>query len=225
MQFAITLLQSALLVPLALLPIINPIGNAPIFVAMTGGRDALSNPMARQVALNAWVILALSMLIGSYVLALFGISLEIVRLAGGLLVAATGWRLLNAGDEDPVRVAVAEETGELSARELAKLSFFPMSFPLTAGPGAIAASIALGTTTPAQGASHYALAVAVAVIGPALTALTVYLCYRYATLLLNRLGEIGSLVMMRFVSFILMCIGLQMMWTGWGSVIAGCSSR
>lgn len=219
LDLVVAILQPTLLVPLTLLPIINPIGNAPIFMSISHGNDALARQMSRQVAFNAWIILMLSMLVGTYVLQMFGISLEIVRLAGGMLVAATGWRLLHTEDEDAVRTAVADQTGEISRREIAKRSFFPMSFPLTAGPGAIAASIALGTTRHPS-ASSYLLGGVVAALGTALTAAIVYLCYRYATNLLARLGEIGTLVMMRFVAFILMCIGLQMMWTGWADLNA-----
>jgi multiple antibiotic resistance protein len=217
MDLLVSILQSSFLVPLTLLPIINPIGNAPIFMSITRGNEALARQMSRQVAVNAWVILMLSMLVGTYVLKMFGISLEIVRLAGGMLVAATGWRLLHADDDDAVRSAVADQTGEISKREVAKRSFFPMSFPLTAGPGAIATAIALGTTRQAV-PSAYLVGALVAALGTAVTAVVIYLCYRYATNLLARLGEIGTIVMMRFVAFILMCIGLQMMWTGWADL-------
>lgn len=55
----------------------------------------------------------------------------------------------------------------------------------------------------------------VAFIGTGVTCGIVYLCYRYATRLLNKLGDVGTLVMMRLAAFILLCIGLQMIWSGW----------
>jgi multiple antibiotic resistance protein len=219
MEFFAKIVLSSLLVPLTLLPIINPVGNAPIFMSLTRGSESLARQMSRQVALNSWIMLMLSMLVGTYVLKMFGISLEIVRLAGGMLVAATGWRLLHTEDDDAVRSAVADQTGEISKREVAKRSFFPMSFPLTAGPGAIAASIALGTTSDPSPSAYLAGGV-VAALGTSVTASIVYLCYRYASYVLARLGEIGTIVMMRLVAFILMCIGLQMMWTGWADLNA-----
>lgn len=220
MDFVVSMLQSTLIVPLTLLPIINPLGNIPIFNSLCGGNSTVAGAMARQVTFNAWVILMVSMLIGTYVLELFGISLAIVRIGGGMLVAATGWRMLQAGEDDAVRSAVADHAVELSRVELARRSFFPMSFPLTAGPGAIATSIALGTTTMtgSNGALAYLSGLVVALAGTALTAAAVYLSYRYGTTLLKRLGDIGTLVMMRFVAFILLCIGLQMVWTGWADL-------
>jgi multiple antibiotic resistance protein len=151
------------------------------------------------------------------VLDLFGISLPIVRIAGGMLVVMAGWRMLYSEELDAVRVAVEGQAVEFSEREVVKRSFFPMSFPLTAGPGAIAASIALGTASP-DTPSNYFIGVIVAFFGTAITIGTVYLCYRYATRLLNRLGDIGTMVMMRLMAFILICIGLQMMWTGWAEL-------
>lgn len=214
MQVLIEFLQATLVVPLALLPIINPLGGAALFASITGGSERLARPMARQVAINVWIILMTAMLVGSYVLELFGISLPIVRVGGGLLVAATGWRMLNDAGADAVRDAVANETAELSAQEIAKRSFFPMSFPLTSGPGSIATSIALGTRFP-HTPSNYILGVIVAAIGAALTAAIVFLCYRYAVRVQQKMGEIGVIVVARMSAFILLCIGIEMVWAGW----------
>lgn len=210
-------LKSLAIVPLTLLPIINPVGNAPIFMSMTSGSDLIAKRMARQVTLNCFFILMVSMLIGTYVLELFGISLPIVRIGGGLLVAATGWRLLNDGGHDNVRTAVADQAGEISQQEIVRRSFFPMSFPLTAGPGTIAACIALGTKLPSTPAK-YLLGVGVAMLGAAITVGIVYLCYRNAALMLAKLGEVGTLVMMRLMAFILLCIGIEIIWTGWAEL-------
>lgn len=210
-------LQAMALVPLTLLPIINPVGNAPIFIAATGTDDRVVQRMARQVAINCFFILVVSMLVGTYVLEVFGISLPIVRVGGGLLVAATGWRMLSHQGPDAVQTAVAESAVELSDQEIARRSFFPMSFPLTAGPGTIAASIALGAKLPST-LALYLLGAGVAVVGAVLTAGVIYLCYRHAATLLRRLGEIGSIVMTRLAAFILLCIGIEILWTGWAEL-------
>lgn len=214
MDLAVDILKSTLVIVITLLPIINPLGNVPIFMTIARRHPATIQRMARRVALNSWVILLVSMLIGSYVLQMFGISLGIVRVGGGMLVAATGWRLLQAEDDNSVRVAVADQAADISELEVAKRSFFPMSFPLTAGPGAIAASIALGTNAPESG-THYLVTAVVDTLGALVTAAIVWACYRYGTRLLDKLGEIGTMAMMRFVAFILLCIGLEMVWSGW----------
>ena len=80
----------------ALLPIVNPLGSAPIFFSMTADLPGTARRrLAVVVARYAFLLLTAAMLIGSYVLKLFGVSLPIVRVGGGLLVAASGWRLLN----------------------------------------------------------------------------------------------------------------------------------
>lgn len=214
MQSLIDFIQATLVVPLALLPIINPLGGAALFASITGGSERLARPMARQVAINVWFILMTAMLIGGYVLDLFGISLPIVRVGGGLLVAATGWRMLNGGGDDAIRDAVESDTAELSDQDIARRSFFPMSFPLTSGPGSIATSIALGTRFP-HAPSHYVLGVIVAAIGAALVAASVFLCYRYAVRLQKKLGGTGVIVVARMSAFILLCIGIEMIWAGW----------
>jgi len=213
----VPLLKSLVLVPVTLLPIINPLSTAPVFVA-TVGRDAdLAAKLARQVAINAWFVVVLSILTGSYVLALFGISLPVVRIGGGLLVAATAWRMLHRTDDDDVHAAAAEKAAELSHAEVVKRSFFPITFPLTTGPGTIAASIALGAQIPPKPVLYFAGAI-VAAAGAALVSLVLYLIFKNSTKVLAWLGPVGMLVMTRLMAFILLCIGIQIMWTGWAEL-------
>jgi multiple antibiotic resistance protein len=217
MELLDEIVKAVAIVVLTLLPIINPIGNAPIFVSLARGHATTMRRMAIRVAVNSWIILMVSMLVGTYVLEMFGISLAIVRMGGGMLVAMAGWRMLYSEDDSAVRDAVVDQATEFSELEVAKRSFFPMSFPLTAGPGAIAAAITLGTAAP-YAPANYLIGAVIAFLGTAATILIVYPCYRFATALLNKLGAIGTIVVMRLVAFILVCIGLQMMWTGWAEL-------
>ena len=144
-----SVLQSLLLVPLTLLPIINPLGAAPIVLTMAGGQEHMLKKLSRQVALNGWFVIVVSMLVGTYVLDLFGISLPIVRVGGGLLVASSAWQMLSSQEADAVRAAVRNQSSpDLGESEIARRSFFPLTFPLTTGPGSIAACIALGAQLP-----------------------------------------------------------------------------
>jgi multiple antibiotic resistance protein len=212
------LVSALLVVPLTLLPIINPLGSAPIFMMTAGDDPANSRRLARQVALNCWYVLLGALFVGTYVLDLFGISLPIVRVGGGLLVAASAWRMLNSSDADEVRVAVERgQVALLSRQEIVKRSFFPLTFPLTTGPGTIAAAIALGATLPREPA-RYVVAAATAAGGATLTIIAIYLVYRNAARLLARLGDVGTLVMERLMAFVLLCIGIQILWTGWSEL-------
>ena len=215
MDSLLPFVKAMAIVPLTLLPIINPLSGAPVFMATAGGHASVIKPLARQVAINCFVVLVVSMLVGTYVLDLFGISLPIVRLGGGLLVATTGWRMLNHQDDDDVRAAVAQQTEiGLTEADIVRRSFFPITFPLTTGPGSIAAAIALGAKLPSTPAL-YVVGAFVALLGAAMTAAVIYLVYRNSARLLTHFGDIGTLVMMRLSAFVLLCIGIEIMWTGW----------
>ncbi|MCX7890763.1 MAG: NAAT family transporter [Burkholderiales bacterium] len=213
----VSLVKSVVLVPVTLLPIINPLSTAPVFVATAGGNPVLGARLARQVAINAWFVVVTSILIGSYVLALFGISLPVVRIGGGLLVASTAWRMLHRTEEDDVHAAAAERASGMSHVDVARRSFFPITFPLTTGPGTIAASIALGAQEPMTPAQYFAGAI-VAAAGAAIVSAVLYLVFRHSTRVIGWLGPVGMLVMTRLMAFILLCIGIQIMWTGWSEL-------
>ncbi|UXH80767.1 MarC family protein [Roseateles amylovorans] len=213
-----TFLQLLFLVPLTLLPIINPVGVAPIVINAAGGNDRVLKRLSRQVAVNGWVVIMASMLVGTYVLDMFGISLPVVRVGGGLLVAYSAWVMLTRNETDDVQTAVAESANtDLSEAEIVRRSFFPITFPLTTGPGSIAAAIALGAQLP-RSPLPYLMGAGVAAIGAAITAAVVYLVYRNGGRLLMRMGEVGTLVMMRLMAFVLLCIGIQILWTGWADL-------
>ncbi|MDO8304275.1 MarC family protein [Herminiimonas sp.] len=211
----IVFLKAAILVPITLLPILNPFGNAPVFASLSGniGRDAEAR-LARQVALNCFFMLLAAMFIGSHVLMFFGISLPIVRIGGGILVAVTGWRLLNDKGQDDIRTQVATTQAEAWSDEEFKVrSFYPISFPLTVGPGSIAASITLGANAPTR-FPDLMISIGSAALGAALTALVIFLCYRYANRMVGLLGRLGTMVVLRLSAFILLCIGIEIFWHG-----------
>lgn len=215
--FVVPMLKALALVPVTLLPIINPLSTAPVFAATVGSDRPLAKRLARQVAINAWCVIVAAILIGTYVLVLFGISLPVVQLGGGLLVAATGWRMLHRSEDDEVHAAAAAETSELSHAEVVRRSFFPITFPLTTGPGTIAASIALGAQMPSTPILYLAGAL-VAAAGAALVSISLYWLFKNSAKVMDRLGEVGMLVMMRLMAFILLCIGIQIMWNGWAEL-------
>jgi multiple antibiotic resistance protein len=212
MPFTVTALFGSILVPIAaLLPIVNPLGSAPLFLSMSADLPSESRRhLARAVAWNAFLLLAAAMLIGSHVLAFFGISLPIVRVGGGLLVTANGWRLLNADDaRSEARPAVTEAW----QREVARRAFYPLTFPLTVGPGSVTIAITLGARVPGRGVSGLAnLFVDLAAV--AIVAVVVYLSYRFASRLIALLGENGTNVFTRLSSFILLCVGVSIVWSG-----------
>jgi multiple antibiotic resistance protein len=215
MQILIPALKALVLVPVTLLPIINPLSTAPVFAATTGGDRRVSKRLARQVAVNSWFVMVAAMLVGTYVLAFFGISLPIVRIGGGLLVATTGWGMLHTSDK--VQQAASDQAGPLTDAQIMRRSFFPITFPLTTGPGTIAASITLGAKLP-EAPGLYLIGAAVVALGAALTSLVLFVVYKNAARLLEKLGEVGALVMMQLLAFVLLCVGVEIIWSGWAEL-------
>ena len=216
-QLLAAIARSGLVTIAALLPIVNPIGSAPIFLSMTADLPGgARRQLARLVARNAFILLAGAMLIGSYVLAFFGISMPTVRVAGGLLVTANGWRLLSS-DDDPheIRTPPVKDAWE---RELATRAFFPLTFPLTVGPGSISIAITLGARVP-TGASSVPMQVLADMLAILIVGLIVFLSYRFASRLIAYLGETGTAVFLRLSAFILMCVGVNIMWSGISALI------
>ncbi len=211
--------KSLLFALATLLPILNPPAIAPIFLSLTeGASSSMRAIIARKIARNVFLMLVAAMLVGSFVLKFFGISLAIVRVGGGLLVAATAWRLLNSpdgGNEHTARMAEGF-TPEMADRK----AFYPLTFPISCGPGSIAAAITVGVSL--HNPSTLALtasSISGAVSGVVLVTTAVFLCIRFAQQLLGRLGETGTVVFLRLSAFILLCLGVQIVWEGLSELI------
>lgn len=196
----------------ALISIINPFGGAFVFHGMTQWLTPRErNRLARAIGLNSFVVLVVALFLGSRVLGFFGISLEALRIAGGLAVAVAGWRMLS---EDP-SAPKQEAPSAMDTAPVERMAFFPLTLPLTTGPGAIAASIALGAEHEASAASGDLLAAALsAILVAASVAGTVWLFYRNAAGFVRRLGPQGTLVAAKLAAFLLLCIGAQIILTG-----------
>jgi multiple antibiotic resistance protein len=202
-----------LLVYAGLFPIINPIGGAPIFLGLTRHcTDAERNALALGVTLNSFFLLLGSLLVGSYVLEFFGITLPIVRVAGGLIVSATGWSLLQASDDF---------TDDRTTHEpkIPTEAFYPLTMPITVGPGSIAVAITIGSQRPRDvSLPDLAILGGAAIAGVIAIAATIYICYRFAEGTVGALGESGTNVVVRLSAFILFCIGIQIIWSGYSAL-------
>src|SRR5271154_1683928 len=138
--------KNILLIVSALFPIVNPLGGSPIFLALTRDSPApIRMILARRVAMNSFILLVASFLIGSHILAFFGISIPVVQVGGGLVVISTGWALLSKKDEQERHGQVQKSVNPL---DVFRNAFYPLTLPLTVGPGSIAVAITLGANEP-----------------------------------------------------------------------------
>lgn len=197
----------------AILPILNPAATAPIFLTLTeGASDSTRALLARRIARNMFLLMSGSMLVGSYVLDFFGISLAIVRIGGGLIVASAAWRLLTATPSTmDSRAELAEAfTPEHASRQ----AFYPLTFPISCGPGSIAAAITVGVSLTDDRVSIAFARTSGGVLALLACGVLMYFAFRYAKQLLRPLGEAGTLVFLRLAAFILLCLGVQIVWDG-----------
>ena len=207
-------IQTMVLTFVTLFPVVNPIGDAPIFLSLTRRYpQSAQKLLARKIAAYGFVLLAVSLLFGSVILDFFGISLPVIQIAGGLVLAATGWSLLNERDD----ASPGKESPE-TLEDALEHAFFPLTLPITVGPGCISIAITLGAHLRHQagtGFEHgYPRHFLAALVGMALLCFLVMFCYGNADRLVRVLGKSGTSILTRLSAFILLAIGVQIMWNG-----------
>jgi multiple antibiotic resistance protein len=201
----------------ALFPVINPLGSSLVFLGMVGeARHDVFRTLARRIAINTALFLLVMDVTGAAVLKLFGISLPVVQLAGGLVLASMGWKLLNEKDED------AENKPSPQAEvvsELRKKAFYPFTFPVTAGPGVLVVMLTLSAHA-SKGAWLYVVVAHLGVLaGMALMCLAVFIAYAYAPKITEKISPSTAHGILRVIAFVLLCIGVQIAWNGLAALV------
>lgn len=197
----------------ALLPLVNPLGSALVFLGLVGDAPAkVYRDLALRIAINTTLFLAAVELAGTAILSFFGISLPVMQVSGGLVLAAMGWNLLN--QEVP---EVKEEPKEHVAASFGSLQqkvFYPFTFPVTAGPGTIVVMLTLSAHASIKGVlpnvmAHLGILLAVAVLSGG-----VFFSYAYAPRITRRISPQTAHGIRRVIAFVLLCIGVQITWNG-----------
>ncbi|WP_223291496.1 MarC family NAAT transporter [Defluviicoccus vanus] len=192
-----------------LLPIVNPFSVAPLFLTLTADMDERTR---RQQALNACVygflILLTFLLLGSFIIDFFGISVSGIRVAGGLIIAFIGFRMLFP-DPHP-----AMHTGAASDQRITDVSFTPLAMPSLAGPGSISLALSAAGRMQLQNGSPFYLTYGAVILGIALTFVIAYFTLLAASYMVRFLGRSGTDAMTRIFGFLLICIGVQFFLTG-----------
>ncbi len=193
---------------LALFPILNPPAMAPIFLALTEAvPDRQRERLALLIGFYTFVFLSVLLVAGGWLLKILGISVPVISIAGGLLVFHSAWRMLNK----ETRMTDSEQE-EIRSSMLDK-AFFPLTMPVTAGPGAMAVTLSLVPSGKIWQTETLVAFLAV-VIGIALAAFTVFVFYRYSAAFLRRMGKTGAAAFSQISAFILLAIGVQIVWSG-----------
>jgi multiple antibiotic resistance protein len=208
----------------ALLPLINPLGSALIFLGLVGRAPIDTyRALARRIAVNTVIFFAVIELIGSSLLAFFGISLPIMQVSGGIVIAMIGWSVLNQKDsapsEEKTAVAALPAVTEAEIDELREKAFYPFTFPITAGPGCIVVMLTLSVHATQPSISQTVLAHVGLFTSAIILSGSVYLCYAYAPKITHAVSPATVHGILRVVAFILFCIGVQIAWNGLSSLL------
>lgn len=208
-----------------LLPLINPLGSALVFLGLVGDAPPhVFRSLARRIAINNIIFLAIIELLGAAILKFFGISLPIVQLSGGIVIAAMGWGVLNERSADATSKKKEEESGsddEVDTRRFEEGIFYPFTFPITSGPGTLVALLTLTARIPNRVFTqdllvHVGVFLAVVVIS-----VLCYFCYAYAPKITKIIPPATAHGILRVIAFILLCIGTQIAWNGLSVLLAG----
>lgn len=200
----------------AVLPVVNPLGDAPIFLRMTPGCDEATRAfLAGRIAFYSFCFVLGSLLFGSFVLTVFGISIPVVQVAGGAVVCALAWNVLA---DNPKSADVALNSAQAKLIALGR-AITPLTLPMTIDAGAISVAITVGAFH-ANSFKNTVIQLLAAVIGAAVIALCILLTYRYAHRVSGKIGHTGMMVLIRLSAFIMLCIGVGISWDGIKSLLA-----
>ena len=203
----------------ALLPLVNPLGSALIFLGLVGAAPPnVYRSLARRIAFNTILFFAVIDLVGSAILAFFNISLPIVQVSGGFVIAAMAWSLLNQKDNQPNPEKMQTPTNIAAEKEMSgtlqQKTFYPFTFPVTAGPGCIVAMLTLSAHVRQPRLAETVFAQIGTLLAIILLSAIVYLSYAYAPALTRSISPSTAHGILRVIAFILLCIGVQIAWNG-----------
>lgn len=189
----------------SIISVANPLAAMPVFVSLTEqNSDEERARIAKKSSFYMFMVLAIFLFAGTYIMSFFGISLPGIRIAGGLIIMRSAVSMLNP--EQPAR-KLSDEDQE-AAKEKADISFTPMAMPMLSGPGSIA--VVIGLASQAEGIFDLVL-VTVAIV---LVALISYLILRLAPISARYIGPSGMSAVTRMMGFIAMAIAVQFILTG-----------
>jgi len=207
-----------------LLPLINPLGSALVFLGLVGDAPPkVLHSLARRIAINNIIFLGVFEVLGATILNFFGISLPIVQLSGGMVVAAMGWAVLNERSAGADSRNKQEETGKSAEPDTSHLEegvFYPFTFPITSGPGTLVALLTVTAHISDKNLTHNILAHLGVFLAVVALSILCYFCYAYAHKITKVIPPSTAHGILRVVAFILLCIGVQIAWNGLSALLA-----
>jgi len=204
---------------IALFPPVNPIGTALMVDPFLHGLDRSSRKAASvRIALYCLAICTVSVLVGGWLLRLFGLSLPVVQLAGGILICRMGWQLLTSGQGAKDSHPASDDNRGIG--DVEELLFYPLAFPMTTGAATISVLLTLSAHAQTEpGWPAYLANLGALLLAIVLTCSLIYFCYAFTPALLQRLGPQGSTILNRLSAFLVFCVGLQIAVSGISNLV------
>jgi len=196
---------------ITLFPVVNPIGSAfilnPYFDNLT--RKERKNAV-KKIALYAFAICTVTLFAGHWILQLFGLSIPVIQLAGGIMICKMGWEFLadgNASTENKVKAAHTAEA--VAFNRLQDKLFYPITFPVTTGAGTISVLFTLGARSNHEDMRDYLMNTGALIVAIIIICLLIYIFYVNTKTLVQYMGPKGENVVNRISAFLIFCVGLQ----------------
>jgi multiple antibiotic resistance protein len=206
-----------------LLPLINPFGTALVFLGLVGDAPPeVYRSLARRIAINNIIFLAIIELLGATILNFFGISLPIVQLSGGIVIVAMGWDVLNQRSAGANSRNKVEETGARDEGDMEHLEervFYPFTFPITSGPGTLVGLLTLTARISNRDLTQSVLAHIGVFLSVVVISVLCYFCYGYAPTITKKIRPSTAHGILRVIAFVLLCIGAQIAWNGLSTLL------
>jgi multiple antibiotic resistance protein len=207
-----------------LLPLINPLGSALVFLGLVGeAPGSVLRSLARRIAISNVIFLGVFEVTGAAILNFFGLSLPIVQLSGGMVVAAIGWGLLNERNASVASSRKAEESSGAKEPDTSHLEegiFYPFTFPITSGPGTLVGLLTLTAHISNKALSNNIQAHIGVFLAVIVLSILCYFCYAYAPKINKIIPPSTAHGILRVIAFILLCIGIQIAWNGLSALLA-----
>jgi len=212
MESVSSFLEFALLGFVALLPVINPIGTALILDPFLRNLKPAERRLASvKIASYCFLICTTTLLAGSWIFQLFGISVPVVQIAGGTLICRTGWQLLSPRDDLNNSAETSTPAGH---QQVEDILFYPIAFPMTAGAGTISVLLTLSAHTSGNAWSTHLFSLSAILLAIVIMSILIYVCYAFTPAVLGRLGPRGEQIVNRLSAFLVFCVGIQIAATG-----------
>jgi multiple antibiotic resistance protein len=212
METVFSFLELAFLGFVALFPVVNPVGTAFVLDPFLHKLTRIERKLAAgKIAFYCFLICTVALLVGSWLFKLFGISLPVVQIAGGILICRTGWQLLSPNDESR---SSAETSSPSHHHDVEDILFYPLAFPMTTGAGTISVLLTLSAHTSEEALLSHLMNLSAIFLAIAVMSILIYICYAFTPAVLGKLGARGEQIVNRLSAFLVFCVGLQIAATG-----------